>query len=72
MQTKSIIIGIIALIVLVILIQNSETAIVQILFWSISMPLLVLILATAFLGFALGYLICSMQTRSRRSNKPQI
>jgi len=39
----------------VILIQNMETTVIQLLLWSISMPLLILLLACVSFGWILGW-----------------
>ena len=53
-RTKAIILVILALLGMIIVLQNTETVETRLLFWSISMPRAVLLLGTSLLGFAAG------------------
>jgi uncharacterized integral membrane protein len=55
MKTKTIAILAALGIFVIILIQNMEATIIQLLFWSISMPLLILLLACVSFGWILGW-----------------
>jgi uncharacterized integral membrane protein len=53
-RTKAIILVILALLGMIIVLQNTETVETRLLFWSISMPRAVLLLGTSLIGFAAG------------------
>jgi len=57
MKPKQIVILVLAVLLLVIVIQNSDVASVKLLFWTVSMSLIVLIFFVALIGFAIGYLL---------------
>ncbi|MBN1944434.1 MAG: LapA family protein [Bradymonadales bacterium] len=52
---KLILLGILAVLVIVIVLQNTETVQTNILFVEMSMPIAVLLIGTIFIGFLLGY-----------------
>jgi uncharacterized integral membrane protein len=54
---------------LIVLIQNFQTASLRLLFWSISLPQLLLTLLTLLVGFAVGYLTSTL-TRHKKAIKP--
>ncbi|MEN8209287.1 MAG: LapA family protein [Candidatus Fermentibacteria bacterium] len=56
MKPKVIIILILAILLTVIIIQNSKAADVHLLFWKISMSMIILIFLVALIGFTIGYL----------------
>ena len=56
MKPKMFAILILAILLLVIVIQNSNSADVHLLFWKISMSMIILIFFVALIGFTLGYL----------------
>ncbi|MCK4806645.1 MAG: LapA family protein [Candidatus Aegiribacteria sp.] len=68
MKPKMAAILILAILLLVIVIQNSNTADVHILFWKISMSMIILIFFVALIGFIIGYLAHHFITE-RKSNK---
>ena len=53
-RTKAIILVILALLGMVIVLQNTETVETRLLFWTISMPRAVLLIGTSLIGFATG------------------
>jgi len=60
--------GVLALLVLILIVQNSEVVAVRLLFWELQMSRVVLILVTAFAGFVCGYLVAGLGAlRSRKS-----
>ncbi len=65
MKPKAIVILVLVILFLIILIQNTHETDLRILFWSISMPQIILIAVVLVGGFILGYLV-SMLTRKRR------
>ena len=56
MKPKQISALVLAVLLAVIIVQNSSVAVVQLLFWRISMSMIVLIFLTALVGFAIGWL----------------
>ncbi len=53
----------------IIIFQNTDPAPIHFLFWSFSIPQIVLITITALLGVTLGYLVASyQQMRQRQKN----
>jgi len=56
MKTKQIAIMLLAVLLAVIIVQNSEVAVVRVLFWSVSMSMIILLLLTALAGFVIGWL----------------
>ncbi len=56
MKPKMIAILILTILLVVVVVQNSNVAEVHLLFWKISMSMIILIFFVALIGFALGYL----------------
>ncbi|MBN2588119.1 MAG: LapA family protein [Candidatus Fermentibacteraceae bacterium] len=56
MKPKQTLILVLAVLLTIIIIQNSDVAVVQLLFWRISMSMIVLIFSVALIGFAIGWL----------------
>jgi uncharacterized integral membrane protein len=56
-RTKAIILVILALLGMIIVLQNTETVETRLLIWSISMPRAVLLLGTSLIGFAAGIIV---------------
>ena len=56
MKPKQVAILILGLALVVIIVQNSNVAEVHLLFWKVSMSMIILIFFVAFIGFAIGYL----------------
>ncbi len=56
MKLKMTAILVLAILLIVIVVQNSNVAEVHLLFWKISMSMIILIFFVALIGFALGYL----------------
>ena len=65
MKPKAIIILVIALLVLVILAQNTQDVTLQFLFWSVTLPQFLCMAITVLLGFAAGYLVCLLSHRKK-------
>lgn len=57
MKSKQVVAVFLAILLAVIIVQNSSVAVVQLLFWKISMSMIVLIFLSALVGFAIGWLI---------------
>lgn len=56
-KTKGIIIGVLVVLALIILIQNSQIVTLHFLFWQISMSLIIWLIFTLIIGFGIGYLL---------------
>lgn len=56
MKHKQAAVLLLALVLVIIVVQNSDVADIRILFWKISMSMIILIFFVALLGFAIGYL----------------
>ena len=70
-QVKVFSILILSLIVLVIVLQNTEPVVTKLLFISITMPRAVLLFGTTALGFALGVLVSFLMMRRDQNNAKQ-
>jgi len=66
---KSVLAIAIPVLLAIIIFQNTDPALIHFLFWSFSVPQIVLITITALLGITLGYLIASYQQMSNRKKK---
>ncbi|ACB84253.1 lipopolysaccharide assembly protein LapA domain-containing protein [Natranaerobius thermophilus] len=67
MRPKAIAILVIAIIFLILLFQNTHQVELQLLFWKIDGPLILLILLSLAGGFVIGYLTRALFTISRRN-----
>jgi uncharacterized integral membrane protein len=56
-RTKGIVIGVLVILALIILIQNSQVVALHFLFWQISMSLIIWIIFALIIGFAIGYIL---------------
>lgn len=64
-KPRLIAIGLLVLLVLVFVFQNSEVVAVKVLFWEFQMSRVILILLATAVGFAAGFLVCRAATRAR-------
>jgi uncharacterized integral membrane protein len=64
-RPRLIVIGLLVLLVLVFVFQNSEVVAVKVLFWEFPMSRVILILLATAVGFAAGFLACRVATRAR-------
>lgn len=64
MQVKVVVVAILAVLVIVLVAQNTEVVNVRILFWDIAMSRVVLILLATLFGFAGGFLVGNSTGRS--------
>ena len=62
---KKISIYIIALLICIILIQNTQVMKINILFWSISMSQIILLLVITLISFILGYLVRMILSKNK-------
>lgn len=56
MKPKQLLILVLAVLLVIVIIQNTGMAEVQLLFWNISMSMIILIALIALIGFIIGYL----------------
>ncbi len=64
MKTKTIVILVLIILAVVLVIQNSAMVELQIYFWKIIMSRIIFMVGLLALGFALGFLVAKMRTRS--------
>jgi len=57
MKPKTVMIGILSLIALIFILQNSRLITIQLLFWRVSASAIIMILGLLFIGFLIGYLL---------------
>ncbi|MGA1844694.1 MAG: lipopolysaccharide assembly protein LapA domain-containing protein [bacterium] len=68
-QAKFIAVLILAVLCLIIVLQNTATVETKILFITITMPRAILLLTTTAIGFALGVLVSLIVCKKQRSNE---
>ncbi|UCD06131.1 MAG: DUF1049 domain-containing protein [candidate division WOR-3 bacterium] len=68
MKVKTIIILILAVLALILIVQNTEVVPIQILFWQLLMSRIILILLLLVIGFAIGYIFAKF-TGKKASSK---
>ena len=66
---KSVLVIAVPVLLAIIIFQNTDPVRIRFLFWSFSVPQIVLITITALLGITLGYLIASYQQMRLRRGK---
>lgn len=71
MKPKQIVILVIAILLLIILLQNTQVISFHILFWTISMSQIVLMALVIILSFALGYFSHYLTGRRKAAQKKQ-
>jgi lipopolysaccharide assembly protein A len=62
-KTKGIVIGILVILALIILIQNSQIVTMRFLFWQISMSQIIWIIFTLIIGFVIGYIFQTVRKK---------
>jgi uncharacterized integral membrane protein len=67
---KMISIGILALLGVIIILQNTTPVETKLLFFSITMPRAILLMVTTLIGFALGVLVSFYAQRKKETNEP--
>ena len=67
-KTKAVIIAVVGLLVLIIVLQNTQAVETKLLFFSVTMPRAVLLFGTMLIGFALGVLTASRIGRRRKES----
>jgi len=61
-RPKIIVAGVLALLLLILVIQNTEVVTVTLLFWNFEMSRVILILLATMTGFICGYLVARLTT----------
>jgi lipopolysaccharide assembly protein A len=68
---KLIVAVILALLAMIVILQNTIDITTRILFFTVTMPLWILLLGTILVGFALGVIITLLAVREKRRKEPQ-
>jgi uncharacterized integral membrane protein len=68
MSAKSIVVLIIAFLLLIVILQNTQVVTFRLFFWKIGMSRIILLVLTLVVGFALGYTIAGFGQRKRQGN----
>ena len=66
MKPKTIFLLVLALLVFIVIIQNAGVASFNILFWQLGMSRIIWLLLFVAIGFAAGYILCSLRHRAGR------
>jgi len=66
MEFKKIIIGILVVLFAIVLFQNTQVITVKFLFWEVQMAQILILLLSALLGFAIGYILLHIRGRRKR------
>lgn len=69
LKPKFIMGAIAAIIFLILIIQNSQTTIIDVFFWEANAPAAMLYLIFSLLGFGVGWLVCRSQNARANRNK---
>ena len=68
---KMITIAILALLGIIIILQNTDPVVTKLLFFSITMPRAILLMGTMLIGFALGVLVSFFLKRGEKPREPK-
>jgi len=68
-QSRIILAALIAVLLVILLVQNTHSVTTKLLFTTVTMPLAILLLATFLLGLAVGLLRASCLARKKRKEK---
>lgn len=68
MSAKNIIVLIIACLLLIVILQNTQVVTFRLFFWKIGMSRIILLALTLVVGFALGYTVAGFGQRKHQSN----
>lgn len=68
-NTKLIVVAVLAVLVFVVLIQNTEVVSFQFLFWTLTMSRILMISFLLLIGLVIGYILGRMYDRSPRRDK---
>lgn len=68
MKVKAIVISVFAVLLLIVLLQNTQIVNVRLLFWTVSMSRIVLLLVVIVISFLLGYLTHFLLKKRKKEN----
>lgn len=68
MKAKTIIVLVIAVLLVIIIVQNTQVVTFRLFFWKISMSRIILLALTLVVGFALGYTVAGFGERKHQGN----
>ncbi len=60
MKTRPVILSVLIVLAIILMIQNKASVSIQLLFWSVNMPRVLLIVIILLIGFAIGYVAATM------------
>ena len=72
MKTKVILALVLAVIIVIILIQNTQVVTFRFFFWKISMSQIILVPFAMFIGFLIGFLLAKATGRKNKNKYPEI
>jgi uncharacterized integral membrane protein len=68
MNAKIVAILILILLAIILMFQNKEPVGVQLYFWSVYIPLVILMVIILLIGFAIGYVSASVKSRQKNNS----
>ncbi len=68
MNTKIVILIILVLLALILMFQNRTPVAIQLLFWAVTIPRIILIVMFLLIGFASGYIAATMNSKKSSSS----
>ncbi len=71
MKPKTIALIIVAVLFVIILLQNIDRTHIELLFWDVESPLLILIVASIVIGYVIGWISHASYSRGKRSRKAE-
>lgn len=69
MRPKTLTALICSLVVLIVMLQNTQSITIHILFWQIVLPQILLIFLTLLAGLLIGYLLATLKSGDRKSQR---
>ncbi len=72
MKVKHIIILCLSLLVIILILQNLTFTTLNLFFWELKLPKTILILVVLILGFFIGYIVQSLQTKTSKKTKQSV
>ncbi len=70
-RLKILVLMLLIVVVLIVIVQNSDTITLRFLAWDTNISLLAVLLVTALLGLAIGYIVGRLGRRSRGNETPR-
>jgi len=68
MKTKTIILFVTILLLIIILFQNAKVITFKLLFWKLSMSQIIMFFLVLIMGFVIGYIVAKLITKKPESN----